>query len=81
MIEMSNERMAHSHELQESREATKQDKQRLHESQFDFQVEQAARANKLQMSQIQFRPEIINSCASNSIAMIQSSFLHIIYLF
>jgi hypothetical protein len=58
MIEMSYERMAQRHELHESREATKQDKQCLHESQFDFQVEQTACANKLKMSQIHFRPEL-----------------------
>ncbi len=55
---MSYERMAQRRELQESREATKRDKQRLQESQFDFQVEQTACANKLQMSQIHFQQEL-----------------------
>ncbi len=59
MIEMRNERMAQRHELRKSKEARKQDKQRLQERQFDFQVEQAARANELQMSRIQFQQELI----------------------
>ena len=59
MIETCNERMAQRHELRKSKEARKQDKQRLQERQFDFQVEQAARANELQMSQMQFQQELI----------------------
>ena len=48
MIKMSNERTAQRHELQESREARKRDKQC-----------QTACANKLLMSQIQFQQELI----------------------
>ena len=59
MIETCNERMAQHRELQESREARKRDKQSLQERQFNFQVEQAARANELQMSQMQFQQELI----------------------
>ncbi len=59
MIETCNERMAQRHELQESREVRKRDKQSLQERQFNFQVEQAARANELQMSQMQFQQELI----------------------
>jgi hypothetical protein len=59
MIETCNERMAQHRKLQESREARKRDKQSLQERQFNFQVEQAARANELQMSQMQFQQELI----------------------
>ena len=59
LIEISSERMTKQHEQQQSREARKRDKQRLQERQFDFQVEQAARANELQMSQMQFQQELI----------------------
>ena len=51
--------MAQRHELQEVKEARKQDKQRLQERQFEFQVEQAARANEMQMSQLQFQQELV----------------------
>ncbi len=59
MIEMCNKRMAQRHELQESKEAWKQDKQRLQERQFEFQVEQAASANEMQMSHLQFQQELV----------------------
>jgi hypothetical protein len=59
MIEMCNERMTQRRELQESKEARKLDKQRLQERQFEFQVEQAARTNELQMLQLQFQQELI----------------------
>ncbi len=59
MIEMCNKKRTERHELQESREARKRDKHRLQERQFDFQVQQAARANEMQMAQLQFQQQLV----------------------
>ena len=56
---MCNKRMAQRHKLQESKDTRKQDKQRLQERQFEFQVEQAASANEMQMSHLQFQQELV----------------------
>ena len=56
---MCNKRMAQRHKLQESKDTRKQDKQRLQERQFEIQVEQAARASEIQMSQQQFQQELV----------------------